>query len=102
MKLQTLCCELRLIIFIIFHELQSGFVPQRLITNNELIEFDCFHHMQIMKNGRKDIMAIKLHMSKAYDRVKWHFLKEVTISMGFPNSWISLVVRCVTTISFFC
>ena len=39
-------------------------------------------------------------MSKAYDRVKWSFLKGMMIKLGFPKVWVERVMRCVSTPSF--
>jgi len=78
---------------------QSTFTPGRMIINNVLIAFEVFHsiHCHSRVNGG---MAIKLGMSKAYDRVEWLFLRKVMLKMGFSQRWVSLVMKCVESVTF--
>lgn len=49
------------------------------------------------KNGA---LAIKIDLEKAYDRIRWEFLYEVLTEIGFPESWIQLIMFIVTSNSF--
>ena len=45
-------------------------------------------------------MAIKLDMSKAYDRVEWPYLESVMRRLGFTKKWITLLMLCVKIVSY--
>ena len=45
-------------------------------------------------------MALKLDMSKAYNREEWECLQLIMQKLGFHERWIQLVMRCVTPITY--
>ena len=79
---------------------QSTFLPERLIIENILVAFELLHYLDHKKEGRDGFMAVKLDMSKAYDRVEWKFIEEVMRRMGFHERWIGWIMRCITTVSY--
>ena len=50
--------------------------------------------------GKIGQVAIKLDMSKTYDRVEWDYLKRVMEKMGFHAKWVQLIMACITTAHF--
>ena len=84
----------------IISETQSAFIASRLITDNVLIAFELLHHMKTGCLGKIGFMSLKLNMSKAYDRVEWVFLKNILLRSGFQQSWVNLIMECVTTLSY--
>ncbi|XP_074374457.1 uncharacterized protein LOC141714861 [Apium graveolens] len=46
------------------------------MTDNVLIGFELIHHMNNKKRGAVGEVALKLDISKAYDRVNWSFLRK--------------------------
>ena len=67
----------------IIEESQSAFVSGRLISNNVLVAFETMHSIDQRRKGKEALMAVKLGMSKAYDRVEWAYLEAMMRRMGF-------------------
>ena len=97
---KVLANRLKKILPLIISESQSAFQADKAISDNILVAFETLHHMQTKKTGKHGYMAMKLDMSKAYDRVEWNFLIKIMERMGFHPKWIGWIYECVSTVSF--
>ena len=89
---KVLANRLKLILGSIIFECQSAFVANRIIIDNILISFETLHYMKTKRQGKTTHMALKLDMSKAYDRVEWDYLKASILKMGFHKKWLDLIM----------
>ena len=92
---KVLANRLKRILPKIINEHQSTFTKNRLISNNILVAFETLHCMKNHKSRKDGFMAIKLDMSKAFDRVEWSFLEPILRRLGFSDKWIRLMMICV-------
>lgn len=46
---------------------------------------------------KKGHMLIKLDLENAYDRVNESFLHDTLQVIGFPPSWINLIMNCINS-----
>ncbi|KAL8134789.1 hypothetical protein AgCh_009705 [Apium graveolens] len=100
---KVLANRLKRILPQIITENQSAFVPDRSINDNVMIAFELIHHMKKSTQGNAGDVALKLDISKAYDRVDWSYLKGRMQAMEFCSQWVNWMMLCVSTVSYeFC
>lgn len=56
--------------------------------------------MKHIQKGKEGSMAVKVDLSKAYDRVKWNYLRLVMDTMRFGGRWIDLVMQCEISVNY--
>ncbi|KAL5559838.1 hypothetical protein UlMin_036049 [Ulmus minor] len=96
------CLANRLKVFLddLISENQSAFVGGRLIHDNIIAGYEGIHLMKNGRLGNGKKMALKLDMSKAFDRVEWKFIEAVMIKLGFAEPWILKIMNCISSVSF--
>ena len=97
---KVLINRLKIILPNVISDAQSAFGSDRLITNNTIVAFEVLHKMRNRRRGKRGHMAIKLDISKAYDRVEWPFLKRIMEKIGMDLKRIHLAMETVTTASY--
>lgn len=51
------------------------------------------------KKGKVGYMALKIDMEKAYDRLEWHFIRDILNLYKFPMNLIKLIMSCISSSS---
>ena len=97
---KTLANRLKAILPTVITENQSVFTSDRLITNNVLAAFELMHCLNHKTEGKDCFMSVKLNMSNAFDRIEWGFVRGVMERLGFDGKWISLIMQCISSVSY--
>ncbi|KAL9669643.1 hypothetical protein QQ045_007190 [Rhodiola kirilowii] len=84
----------------IISENQGAFVPGKIISDNIIAAQELLHYIHTRGRQKMGYFALKLDISKAYDRVEWDFLEVLMQRLGFPEEWNSKVMSCVKTVSY--
>jgi len=82
---KVLANRLKVVLDKCISEFQSAFVPGRSILDNVMAAIEIIHYMKIKVKGNVGEVALKLDISKAYDRIEWNYLREVMEKMGFSQ-----------------
>ncbi|KAL0281913.1 UNVERIFIED_CONTAM: hypothetical protein Sangu_2981900 [Sesamum angustifolium] len=82
---KTIANRLKQILDKIISPAQSAFYPGRLISDNILLAFELNHFLNTKSKRGQGFMALKLDVSKAYDKVEWPFLEQVELEGRIPE-----------------
>ena len=96
---KLLVSRLRNILHKLISPTQATFIPGRWIAVNQVIAHEMLHSFKKRK-VKSGLMAIKINLQKAYDRVNWNFLQVVLKNFGFDGKFVNLILECVSTVSF--
>ncbi|KAL5556007.1 hypothetical protein UlMin_038243 [Ulmus minor] len=96
---KMLANRLRMVMGTIISEEQSAFIPGRLISDNAIIGFECLHAIKRRKT-KKNYLALKLDMAKAYDRVEWEFIQRIMNKLGFSDVWTRKIMACISSVTY--
>lgn len=81
--MKCLTNRLKIILNQVISQNQTTFIPQCFITDNIILGYECLHKIRGKKKGKKELVVLKLDISKVYDRIKWRFLDGVMFQMRF-------------------
>ncbi|CAN1844985.1 Transposon TX1 uncharacterized 149 kDa protein [Linum perenne] len=79
---------------------QAAFIKGRSIMDNIMIAFETLHTMKLRRSAKEAEMAVKIDISKAYDRVEWPYLEAVMRKMRFGERWVRWMMMCVRSVSY--
>ncbi|XP_026416443.1 uncharacterized protein LOC113311863 [Papaver somniferum] len=77
---------------------QVAYMSGRLINDNTIIAHELIHSMR-KKEGEGGWLALKVDISKAFDRLEWCFILKFMSSFGFCEDWIHIIQQCISTTS---
>jgi hypothetical protein len=76
------------------------FVEERSIIDNALIAIEIIHCLKRRTRGAKRVPALKIDISKAYDKVEWGYLKGILEKMDFSEKRIQWMMLCVSSVNY--
>ncbi|XP_058745919.1 uncharacterized protein LOC131618775 [Vicia villosa] len=79
---------------------QSAFIEGRSILDTAMVATEIIHALKRKTHGTNAHLALKIDISKAYDRVDWGFLHGILLRMGFDANWIHWLIMCVTSVHY--
>lgn len=49
--------------------------------------------------GSKFGMVLKIDLEKAYDKIRWDFLRDTLLEVGLPEQLVTVILHCVSSSS---
>lgn len=75
---------------------QTSFMPKISIKDSIIIAKEMVHTMNRMQ-GRKEFMAIKIDLEKAYDRMAWSYMEKALEEVGLGEHIRKVIHSCIST-----
>ena len=85
---------------LIISNAQLAFSLGRAICDNVLAAFEVIHYMKRKTKGKRGNVALKIDISKAYDRINWKYLEATMRKLGFATHFVDMIMLCVTTVRY--
>lgn len=65
-----------------------------------MVAFETLHYMRNQRTKKNGYVAVKLDMSKVYDRVEYGYMEKLMEKMGFNDKWVGLMMTCIMSASY--
>jgi len=91
--------RLKLVMETLVAPTQCIFIPGMQITDNIIIVQEMLHTMR-WKSGETGYMAIKIDLEKAYDRLRWPFIRETLLEENLPQIMVDTIMNCLSLVNF--
>ena len=75
--------KLKMILPTIISPEQSGYVEGRQILDSVILAHEVIHSLQKTKTPG---MLLKLDLSKAFDKIRWEYMRAMLLAFGFDQS----------------
>ena len=80
----------------LINPLQTSFVKDRTIDENIIIIKEVAHLFNRVKRGR-NIMALKIDLTKAFDSLEWAFIRETLLGFKFPVKLVNIIMKVIAS-----
>ena len=80
----------------LINPLQTSFVKDRTIDENIIIIKEVAHLFKRVKRGR-NIMALKIDLTKAFESLEWAFIRETLLGFKFPVKLVNIIMKVITS-----
>ena len=80
----------------LIHLFQANFVPRRKASDNVILMQVIIHTISTFKS-KSGLMALKIDLEKAFDKMEWSFIYHVLCWFKFSKDWVDLIMSCITS-----
>lgn len=88
---------MKLVLLKIIGQGQTSFIPGRDIIENIIVAKEMAHSRR--NNSGQKFVAIKIDLQKTYNRLKWEFIEDSLIDVGFPQNIIDITMFWIRFVS---